>query len=172
MLDKLETFARAVTSTEVGRGLAAAFDGAIQLRWVPEPIDPKDTAWFGTDEGSWACLTFQDGKITVDEGDHRSDREWRECVLVETDEETLTGVLDGSIRPLEAYLGDRLHVGHFCVAGVQGQWALAVLAYGQRAAINPSFLPARRQKRLMTFDYQGRAERRRAELLSRIGSRA
>jgi hypothetical protein len=168
MLQKLERFVDDIRGSDVGRGLAGAFDGAIQLRWVADPIDPQDIGWFGGDDGSWVCLETRDGEITVVEGDRRADHEWRRCVLIETDEATLAGVLDGTIRPLDAYLGDRLHIGHFCVAGVQGQWALALLAYGQRAAGNPPFLPARRHKRFMTFDYQARAEQRRAELQSRI----
>jgi hypothetical protein len=161
-----------IHETDVGRSLAGAFDGAIQFRWVPQPIDPKDTAWFGTDEGSWACITLKGGELTVRDGDHREEFDWRHCVLVETDEKTLGEVLDGELRPLDAYLGDRLHVGNFCVAGVQGQWVLALLAYGQRSENQVSFLPTRRQKRLMTFDYQARAEQRRTELLARIASRS
>src|ERR687892_631658 len=101
MLEDLHAFVEHLASTDVGRGLAKAFDGAIQLRWVPGRIDPKDTAWFGTDDGSWACLEFSDGEISVVDGDRRSHHDWRSCVLIETDEETLGGILAARVRPLD-----------------------------------------------------------------------
>jgi hypothetical protein len=151
------------------RRFAGAFDAAIQFRWVARPIDPKDTRWFGTSEGSWVCLTTQGGTVTKEDGDRRADHDWRRCVLVETDEETLLGVLDGSIRPLDAYLGDRLHVSHFTVGGVQGQWVLALLGFAQRMGGGRGMLLGRREKLFMTFDYHGLVERRRQDLLNKIG---
>jgi hypothetical protein len=164
--------AEELNADPMGRRFAGAFDAAIQFRWVAAPIDPKNTGWFGTGEGSWMCLETRRGKVRPEDGDHRATHDWRRCVLVETDASTLLGVLDGSIRPLDAYLGDRLHVSHFTVGGVQGQWVLALLGFAQRMGHGRGLLPGRGEKRFMTFDYHGAVEARRQQLLDRTSPAA
>jgi hypothetical protein len=169
MLDLLQEFADRINADDAGRRFAAAFDTAIQLRWTDEPLDPADIAGFGGSEGAWACLTVTDGQVSVVEGDHRAEHDWRFCPTVETDAETLRAVLTGASRPLDVYLDDRLHVSHFAVGGTSGQWVLALLAFGGRTGRTGGLLPARAEKRFMTFPYHREAERRRAELRGRIG---
>jgi hypothetical protein len=155
-------------STDPGRRFSGAFDAAIQFRWVPAPVDPVAMAWFGTGAGTWACLTTGDGRVEVAEGDRRDEYDWRRCILVESDEETLRAVLEGTVRPLDAYLGDRLHVSHFTVGGPPGQWALAMLAFGQPGRRGTGILPGRAEKRFQSYDYHGALERRRQQLLARL----
>jgi hypothetical protein len=169
MLDLLREFAGRLDESERGRRFAGAFDTAVQLRWTEEPLDAGDMSVFGGAEGSWACLVVDGGRISVHEGDQRDRHDWRFCPLVETDEETLRAVLTGSLRPLDAYLADRLHVSHFTVAGTSGQWVLALLAFGQRTNGSTGILPARAEKRFMTHSYVRAAERRRDELRHKIG---
>ena len=167
IVDLLRQFADRLGSTDAGRRFGGVFDAAIQFRWVPTPVDPAELAWFGTDLGTWACLTTGRGRVEVAEGDWRHVHDWRRCILVETDEETLRAVLEGTVRPLDAYLGDRLHVSHFAVAGAAGQWALAMLAFGQPGRRGTGILPGRDEKRFQSYDYHGAVERRRQELLAR-----
>jgi hypothetical protein len=128
--------------------------------------------WFGGEDGFWVCLNFKQGHVVVIEGDRRNDHDWRFCPLVETDAQTLRGILDGTTRPLDAYLADRLHVSHFTVGGTSGQWVLALLAFGQRTGQYVQLLPARPAKRFMTYAYHDHVESRRAELLEKIGHAA
>jgi len=168
IVDLLHQFADRLGSTDAGRRFSGAFDAAIQFRWVPTPIDPAEMAWFGTDSGTWACLTTGGGRVEVAEGDRRHEHDWRRCILVESDEETLHAVLEGAVRPLDVYLGDRLHVSHFTVGGAAGQWALALLAFGQPGRRGTGILPGRDEKRFQSYDYHGAVERRRQELLARV----
>ncbi len=172
MLELLQEFASRLNRTEAGRQFAGAFDTAIQLRWTDEPHDPADMPWFGGDEGSWACLELKSGHVEVVEGDRRGEHDWRFCPLVETDAETLRGIVAGTVRPLDAFLADRLHVSHFTVGGTSGQWVLALLAFGQRDEPEPKLLAARPAKRFMTYPYHSHVEARRAELLGKIGTAA
>jgi hypothetical protein len=111
------------------------------------------------------------GRVEVAEGDRRHEHDWRRCIVLETDEETLRAVLEGSVRALDVYLGDRLHVSHFVVGGAAGQWALALLAFGQPGRRGTGILPGRDEKRFQSYDYYGAAERRRQELLARVSNR-
>lgn len=172
MLDLLQEFADRLNRTEAGRQFARAFDTNIQLRWTDEPHDPADMKWFGGEEGSWACLELNDGQVKVAEGDCRDSHDWRFCPVVETDAETLRHIIDGSLRPLDAFLADRLHVSHFTVGGTSGQWVLALLAFAQRTEPQPELLPTRRAKCFMTYPYHEHVEARRAELLRKIGHSA
>jgi len=172
MLELLQEFASRFNRSEPGRQFAGAFETAIQLRWTDEPHDPADMPWFGGDEGSWACLVIEGGHVDVVDGDRRADYDWRFCPLVETDAETLRGIVEGTVRPLDAYLTDRLHVSHFTAGGTSGQWVLALLAFGARTEAEPQLLPTRPAKRFMTYPYHAHVEARRAELLAKIGHAA
>ncbi len=167
ILGLLAGFADVVNANPLGRRVAGLFNGAIQFRWVLEPVTQKPMSWFGGHDGSWACLDTKDGEVTLREGDHRGDYEWRFCVLIETDEETLRAILQTSLRPLEAFLADRLHVSHFTVAGAMGQWVLALLAFGQRARFVKGLLPAKSEKTFMTYPYRAEVDERRRRLLAR-----
>ena len=172
MLDLLQDLADRLNASETGRAFARAFDTTIQFRWAETPADPADMDWFGGSDGSWARIELTDGEATVVEGDERANRDWRFCPLVETDAETLAGVLRGDIRPLDAFLRDRLHISHFTVGGTSGQWVIALLAYAQRLSGGGGILPSRETKSFMTHPYHRHVEERRGELLRKIGSAA
>ncbi len=171
MLDLLEEFVSSLNTNPLGSRIAAVFNGAIQLRWVSERVDEKEMAWFGSPKGTWAVIQTENGTLRLAAGDHRHAYHWRSCVLIETDEETLRAVLLGQVRPLDAFLADRLHVSHFTIGGAMGQWALALLAFGQRAQAASGLLPGRREKHFMSYPYYSVVDARRAGLLARVGGR-
>lgn len=147
----LDDFARRINKSACGRKFASAFDAHIQFHWSEQPVDPYNLSWFGAGSGEWACIEVKSGDLAVLDGDRRKDIDWRNCPLVESDRETLVAVLSGAIRPLEAYLDQTLHVGHFTIGGTPGQWVLALLAFG-RDPTRP-LLPARAEKMFMNHPY-------------------
>ncbi len=169
MLERMMEFAKRINDSRAGLRFAGAFDATVQFHWKKDPVDPTDLTWFGSPNGEWAAFEIAGGRIEVTEGDLRAGRDWRNCPLVETDETTLLAVFDGTLRPLDAYLGERLNVGHFTIGGTPGQWVLALLAFGQHPT--RPLLPARAEKRFMSYPYYEGVNRRRDDLLRRIGGK-
>ncbi|MFQ5912047.1 MAG: hypothetical protein ACE5JS_02585 [Nitrospinota bacterium] len=156
VFEKLCAHFKRIAENDLTKGALNFADATFQFRVVEEwPKDPHyPYTWHLERDGEWYWVEIKNGTLKFGSGYVSDKLPFRECIPVQAERKILLDILEGRIRPSDAWFSDKLFVGNFSVGSVNGAWVIALLRLGQAAQSGYwNYLPSQRQKMFMKVRY-------------------
>lgn len=154
LFESLKSFSERIQRSPNGRNALKAFNCTVQFRVVDRIPEDTPMDWYFQSDGDWYYMDIKDGDVSYGRGDVREQRDWKYCVLVHVDLETLQTILEARMTPVEALFENRLCIANSHTGTVPGAWVTTLLRLGQSVDRYGNYLHLKRQKSFMIRRYE------------------